>query len=419
MKVFKFGGVSIKDAESIKNVINILKQNIDDRIFLVVSAMGKTTNSFEKVINDYFSGNNRPIKELLTPIYTQHQKIANELEINFVSIDAIFENIETVLYQQYARSNYDEFYDQIVSFGESISLEIIYQYLITCGFNCNKIDAKNWVKTDNYFRFASVDLNESEQLIRQFVSNQPNSQIYITQGFVGATKDGQTTTLGREGSDYTAALAGAFLKADSVTVWKDVPGILNADPKHFPEAVKMPQLSYSEAIELAYYGAKVIHPKTIKPIENANIPLFVRSFIQPNETGTLINNNKEYAKTPSIIIHDNQLLITITVKDMSFITEELIYHIFGIIAECRIKVNMMQNSALSISLCVDADSTRTDKLIDRLLEYYYVKFNTNLQLISIRFYNTHIINNLLKNKEILLEQRSRIMAQFVTRNYSK
>lgn len=414
MKIFKFGGASIKDAEAIKNVMSILMQNTDEQIFIVVSAMGKTTNALEKLVHDFRAGN-KNIPELLAPIYTYHQQIAQNLEINFQTVETIFEALKTKLLQAPVSSDFDEFYDQIVSFGESISLEIIYQYLLTCSFCCSKIDAKDWVKTDDYFRFAQVDLQQSELLLRQIVSQNEKAHLFVTQGFIGSTNDNITTTLGREGSDYTAALAGSFLKADSVTVWKDVSGILNADPKYFPDATKMPQLSYNEAIELAYYGAKVIHPKTIKPLENADIPLFVRSFIHSGEKGTLINNNKKYPKIPSVIIHEKQLLITVSVKDMSFITEELMHHIFGVLAECRVKVNMMQNSALSISLCVDEDSTRTEKLIKQLSEHYFVRFNTDLQLISIRYYTHQSINKLLKDKEILLEQRNRIMAQFVTR----
>lgn len=415
MKVFKFGGASIKDAEAIKNVVGILKQYSDEQIFIVVSAMGKTTNALEKVVQAFYS-KEKNFSEKIQPIVSYHQDISNNLGISFSQIiDPIIEQLKSELEIDPSTIEYDEFYDRIVSYGERISLNIIAQYLIRCGMNCNIVAAENWVKTDDYFRFARVDLQQSKSLLRQIVSKNSTYQLFITQGFTGTTKDGRATTLGREGSDYTAALVGSFLKADSVTVWKDVPGLLDADPSFFPDAQKLQHISYGEAIELAYYGAKVIHPKTIKPLENADIPLVVRSFIQTEETGTIINNNKNFPKIPSVIFHENQVLMTISVKDMSFITEELMHHIFGILVQCRMKVNMMQNSALSISLCVDDDFRRTDELIKILSERYYVRFNTDLQLISIRYYTQEFINKILKNKEILLEQRSRIMAQFVTR----
>lgn len=412
MKVFKFGGASIKNADAIKNVIEILHQYSNDQIFIVVSAIDKTTNALEKVVQAFFA-KEKNISETLQPIINTHQEIANHLGISFSEVvEPIIEQLKEQI-EAAPSVEYDEFYDRIVAFGERISLNIIFNYLKICGYDVEKIDAERWVKTDNFFRFAKVDLQLSESLIKNFIHQNSQKKFFITQGFVGSTLDHRTTTLGREGSDYTAALVGAFLNADSVTVWKDVLGLLDADPKYIPNAKKLSHISYSEAIELAYYGAKVIHPKTIKPLENTNIPLFVRSFIHKEDKGTIIDNHISFPKKPSIIFHENQMLMTISVKDMSFITEAFIHDIFGILAQCRIKVNLMQNSALSLSLCIDDDPMRTETLIQELSKYYYVRFNTNLQLISIRYYTKDTIKKFLKDKEILLEQRSRIMAQFV------
>ena len=421
MKIFKFGGASVKDSESVRNVARILEMYSNERLFIVISAMGKTTNALEQIVHACYEKRN--CTEQLSSLKTYQINIAKELNPAFDTknpilpvIEKLFDKLEKTISQSNSYSDFDALYDAIVPFGEMFSTNIIFEYLNYNRKNCLLINAFDWVKTDDYFRSAKVDIEETTKQLQKIVTQHSEIPIFITQGFIGHSGN-HPTTLGREGSDYTAALAASILKAESVTVWKDVAGLFNADPKKINNAQKIKTLSYKEAIELAYYGAKIIHPKTIKPVENNNIPLYIKSFLNPEEEGTSICRQAEIeTQLPFFIFHDNQILISISVKDLSFITEESLHHIFGIINRCRVHVQLMQNSAISFSICLDNDPVRCPQLIRLLSENYDIKYNENLELITVRNYHHSDLNTLLTDKEILLEQRNRTTAQFVVRN---
>lgn len=420
MKIFKFGGASVKDPQSVRNVIRILERHDDAPLMIVFSAMGKNTNALENIAQQCFAGEN--FDEALENFKEQQRAIARELipetaqNIILPEIERLFARLDDALSKRKDFDDFDAFYDAIIPFGELLSTQIVHEYLNFCGKENCLIDAFDWVKTDGYFRFAKVDMTRSSKALREKIAQNSDKKLFLTQGFIGATDDGQTTTLGREGSDYTAALAGAFLDAESVTVWKDVPGLLNADPKRMENLQKIDRLSYHEAIELAYYGAKVIHPKTIKPLENSSIPLFIRSFINPDSDGTLICRDGDgETDIPFFIFHENQILVTIFVRDMSFVTEESLHYIFGILNRFRIRVHLMQISAVSFSICIDNDPTRCKQLIQALQKDYSVRYNEGLELVTIRHYHNINLEEFLAETEILLEQRSRTTAQFVVR----
>ena len=423
MKIFKFGGASVKDASAVRNVARILDMYSNERVFMVVSAMGKTTNALEEIVRNCYE--KQDYTTHLSALKTYQATIVKELipvptaENPILPIvENLFDKMEKTLQQSASNRDFDALYDAIVPYGELFSTNIIFEYLKHNGKNICLINAFEWVKTDNYFRAAKVDMKNSTKQLQNIVAQNPDIPIFITQGFIGASVEGNhPTTLGREGSDYTAALAASILQAESVTVWKDVPGLFNADPKKLPDAQKINTLSYKEAVELAYYGASIIHPKTIKPIENSNIPLYIKSFLSPEDDGTLICREVENEmQIPFFIFHHNQILISISVKDLSFITEESLHHIFGIISRCRVRVHLMQNSAISFSICTDNDPIRCQQLINLLSEHYSVLYNDRLELLTVRHYQHSNLNALLTEKEILLEQRSRTTAQFVVRN---
>ncbi len=423
MKVFKFGGASVKDASAVKNAGEILKQFEGEKLVVVISAMGKTTNGLEKVVNACYNKTNDALL-ILEEIKSFHEKIMGELFENdkhevYQKVNNLFVEIEWVIEDE--PRGYDFIYDQIVSFGELISTTIVSAWLNENGIGNNWLDIRDCLLTDNNYREAKVDWKQSELLFNEKIPALFASHpIVITQGFIGNTSENFTTTLGREGSDYTAAIIAHIMNAESVTIWKDVPGVLNADPKFFNDAQKLEQLSYLDAIELAYYGASVIHPKTIKPLENKNIPLHVRSFLQPTAKGTTIGKDLQTKPlVPSFIFKTNQVLISISAKDFSFIAEENLSAIFGTLAEIGIKLNLMQNSAISFSVCIDDDQFKVPKLIERLKEDYRVRYNSDLQLYTIRHYYPSTIETLSTGRDILLEQRSRNTAQLVMKAEEK
>jgi aspartate kinase len=423
MKVFKFGGASVKDASAVKNAGEILKQFEGEKLVVVISAMGKTTNGLEKVVNACYNKTGDALL-ILEEIKSFHEKIMSELFENeqhevYQKVNNLFVEIEWVIEDE--PRGYDFIYDQIVSFGELISTTIVSSWLNENGINNSWLDIRDCLLTDNNYREAKVDWKQSEVLFNEKVSGLlKTNSIIITQGFIGNTSENFTTTLGREGSDYTAAIIAHIMNAESVTIWKDVPGVLNADPKFFNDAQKLEQLSYLDAIELAYYGASVIHPKTIKPLENKNIPLHVRSFLQPAAKGTTIGKDLQTKPlVPSFIFKTNQVLISIAAKDFSFIAEENLSSIFGTFAEIGIKLNLMQNSAISFSVCIDDDQFKVPKLIERLKEDYRVRYNSDLQLYTIRHYYPSTIETLSTGRDILLEQRSRNTAQLVMKAEEK
>ncbi|MBN2436850.1 MAG: aspartate kinase [Spirochaetes bacterium] len=418
MKIFKFGGASVKNAESFSSVTNILNNQTakHDTLVIVISAMGKTTNLLEKLTDAYFEHNIEEVKNLYKQTrdfhYLQSIKLFGVASLKHIEIMDILYKLNERL-QQNVSDNYDYEYDQIVSYGELLSSRFLSSFLEINGFSNTLLDSRKIIITDSSYRSASIKWDITKTNIDSKIKAHPGN-IYVTQGFIGGTEDKTTTTLGREGSDFSASIFAFCTDAKEVTVWKDVPGILNADPLFFPDAVKIDFLSYHDAIELAYYGAKVIHPKTVKPLQNKGIPLYVKSFIQPSGTGTKISEVSSHTKVPSFIIKKQLILLTISPKDFSFVTEKSLSFIFALIADNSLKINMMQNSALSFSLCLDTNS-RIKNIIQALSIDFSVKYNENTELITIWHYNDNTISTLLKNKTVLLEERTRHTVQFLVK----
>ena len=416
LKVFKFGGASVKDAGSVKNLVTVLKKFPNQKIVVVVSAMGKTTNTLEKLTDAYFfkKGN---VKSVIEEIKKYHLDIIRNLFSDSVhpvygEVQTVFTELESKL-SKAPSDSYNKEYDQIVSVGEIISSKIVNAYLNESGVKNNWLDIREVIKTDNTYREGNVDWELTEKMVG--ILN-PNQHITITQGFLGCTPDNFTTTLGREGSDYTASILAYCTNAESVTIWKDVPGVMNADPKWFDETKLIDQMSYQDAIELAYYGATVIHPKTIKPLQNKKIPLYVKSFLQPQEKGTVINDQRSQLPIPCFIFKVNQILLSISPKDFSFIVEENFSDIFKIFAEHQVKINVMQNSAISFSVCTDNDERKIPDLIKTLQKNFRVLYNDHLELITIRYYNQPTIDRVCIGKKIFLEHKSRYTVQLVVKN---
>jgi len=422
MKVFKFGGASVKDTEGVKNVAKIMKRFSGENILVVVSAMGKTTNALERLVQSYFykKGDSAAILEEIKQYHFDIIRqlfpdvvhpVYNEINNAFVELDWAVEGSPI--------KDYDFEYDQVVSVGEIISSKIVSAYLHESGIQNKWLDARDYVKTDNTYREGKVDWQFTEKLAKENplfklqIPKHSNTQTLITQGFIGVTSENYTTTLGREGSDYSAAIFAYIFDAESVTIWKDVPGVLNADPKWFKDTVMLDRISYRDAIELAYYGASVIHPKTIQPLQNKNIPLYVKSFLNPDSKGTIISADSNALPVPSFIFKVNQVLISILPKDFSFIIEENLSDIFSLFARQRIKINVMQNTAISFSVSVDNDPLKIPALIRALQEHYKVKYNENMELITIRHYDQETIDRVTEGKQIILELKSRNTVQLV------
>ena len=418
MKVLKFGGASVKDADSVKNVAHILSLYNEERIVAVISAMGKNTNALEKLLHAYYynSGN---IDEEFAKIKEYHINITKELFADsgheiYSELEHIFSFLKAKLILPNS-DNYDYEYDQIVPIGEIISSKILSAYLNSVNINNTWIDARSIIRTDNVYREAEIDWDKTVELVNDSMKFD-NEKIYVTQGFIGSTAEHITTTLGREGSDFSAAILAYSLNAEEVVIWKDVPGVLNADPKYFDNTIKLDQLSYYDAIELAYYGASVIHPKTIKPLQNKKIPLYVKSFTNPKLEGTVIRTDKTELKIPSFIFKMNQVLITISSRDFSFIAEHNLSDIFYKLSSLNVRINVMQNTALSFSISVDWNEKKIPELIKLLETDYTIKYNTNLELVTIRNYDSETIKRVTKDKEILLEEKSRNTIQILMRD---
>jgi len=421
MKVFKFGGASVKDADSVRNVASVLSLYSDDKIAVVVSAMGKMTNALERLLQAYFYGTGK-IDEEFYNLKEYHMSITTALfsdENNkiYSELENIFSALRSRL-QLPNSENYDYEYDQIVSFGEMISSRILSAYLNSTGIANRWIDARSIIKTDNTYRDARIDWDKTVELVKGSMDFH-KEKIYITQGFIGSTAENITTTLGREGSDFSAAIIAYSLDAEKVAIWKDVQGVLNADPKYFDDTIKIDRLSYHDAIELAYYGASVIHPKTIKPLQNKKIPLWVKSFLHPKEKGTIIQNDKVELQISSFIFKMDQVLITISARDFSFIAENNLGDIFHELSRLRVRINVMQNTALSFSICVDWDERKIPELIKSLGTDYMIKYNNGLELVTIRHYDQETIGRVILNKEILLEEKTRNTVQMVMRDLDK
>lgn len=420
MKVFKFGGASVKDAAAVKNVAAILEQYRKEQLVVVVSAMGKTTNALEKIVNAFIN-KQEDLGELIGEVRRFHQSIIDEL--GFPSNHPLHDTISNCFLEiewnteDETEKGYNFIYDQIVSMGELIATHIVSDYLAMTGRSNTWLDVRDVLVTDNTYREGKVDWTMTGSLITKKVTELfSKAPLIITQGFIGSTSENFTTTLGREGSDYTAAIFSFCLNASEMVVWKDVPGVLSADPKFYDDAIKLEQISYRDAIELTYYGATVIHPKTIKPLENRQIPLRVASFISPHDKGTLIGNFPATKPlVPCFIFKPNQILFSISAKDFSFIAEDSISEIFGLFVKHHVKVNLMQNSAISFSVCMDNDPMKIPGLAKELSEHYAVRYNERLRLITIRHYFPSTVEQLTKDKVILLEQRSRQTAQLIIR----
>lgn len=415
MNVYKFGGASVKDAEGVKNLFKIINTQ-KENLIIVVSAMGKMTDALEVLCNAYFNRTGDML-QAFQRVKDFHQDIISDLfGTNSADIDRLtgdlYAELQDILESEPSLS-YDYEYDRIISFGELLSTTIIATYLEKQGRKAKFTDIRKCLITDQNYRNACVNLELSAQLCRKVFTFQ-DTFMYITQGFIAGTTTSQTTTLGREGSDYTAALLANLLNAEEVTIWKDVPGIMNADPKLYENTEIISKLSYKEAIELSNCGAKVIHPKTIKPLQNKGIPLYVRSFLYPESHGSVIREMDEKLKLPPIFIDkDNQLLLTLSPRDFSFIAEEKLSRIFATLAKYRLRLNLMQTSAITFSFCIDLNEAIFESFINELHDEYEVLYNKNVRLLTIRHYNEDVIGKLTADKKILVEQRSRLTARFV------
>lgn len=418
MQVFKFGGASVTDTDGVKNITQIIQSHGTNQILVVISAMGKITNKLEELTKAYIN-DDESCHAIFEEIKAYHYSIINILFEDhknpiFNDVANTFVEIEWLLEEE-ASDPADYLYDQIVSIGEMVSTKIIAAYLNQVGIFTIWADARNYIQTDNNYKDANVNWEKTTQEIQKHLPTFLDKGIVVTQGFVGSTSENFTSTLGRDGSDYSAAIFSSCLNAKSLTIWKDVPGVLNADPKWFDETEKIDQLSYHDAIELTYYGATVIHPKTIKPLQNKEIPLYVRSFLAPEAEGTKITNVKIPLPVPSFIFKVSQVLISIFPKDFSFIIEEHLSSIFNLFHKNKVKVNTMLNSAISFSVSVD-DSDKIDLLIKDLSETFKVKYNKGLELVTIRYYNQNTIDRVTVNKDVLLEVKSRHTCQIVMRD---
>jgi len=416
MKVFKFGGASVKDAAAVRNVRDILLRYSGESLCIIISAMGKTTNALEKVAEAWIKQDVGAFS-LLTDVENYHQEIANELMKSRLSpVKMIIDDIRLML-QSAPPELPDAAYDRIVSQGEFLSTAIVSAYLNQEEIHNRLLDARLCVITNECFRNGRVSWNETGNRIQLAFSDEANAEIpeiTITQGFIGSTTSGYPVTLGREGSDFSAAIFAWALDASEMVIWKDVPGVLNADPRYFKDTVKLNRISYRDAIELAYFGASVIHPKTIQPLQNKNIPLYVKSFAQPEEPGTLISNfTDEHKQIPCYIFKPGQVLMSISPKDFSFIAEDGLHNIFGLLSHMGIRTNLMQNSAISFSICIDENPEKLHRLITALSGEFRVKYNQGLELITIRHYNQKTIDKVVNKRKILLEQKSRLTVQLV------
>lgn len=408
MKVYKFGGASVRNADGIRNLAHIVSLAEGD-LMVVVSAMGKTTNALERVLNALMANDTTTAQQEWKVLIDYHTAIIQELGL---SVDILpIHNLPALQ----DTANYDLSYDQLVSWGELISTTIVNAYLRTQGIDSEWIDMTRLLRTDNTFRDANVDMSMSEQLIRSAMA-QSDKHIFVAQGFIGGTADGLRTTLGREGSDYTAALLGNMLDAESVTIWKNVLGILNADPRLVEDTILIPELTYNDAVELSYSGAQIIHPKTIRPLENKSIPLYVKPFADPSATGSVISATaRGPIDVPVYIWRKNQILITMRAKDFAFVLEESLSRIFDIIHRHRLKVSLIQSSAVTISVCVDS-SRYVEEAIRELQRDYRITYNEGLSLLTIRGTTPQIIHRETHNKTILLSQTTRHTARYVLRD---
>ena len=420
LSVFKFGGASVKNADGVKNVASILQNYLNQPLVIVISAMGKTTDALEKVVQAHAQKKGNAL-ELLNEVKNNHYQLCDALfgdrnDPVFDAVNDTFVEVEWVLDEE-PHQNYDFMYDQVVSVGELVSTKIVAAYLNKVGLPTHWLDARDIIRTDNLYREAWVQWDETvekaEKIVPPLIAS---GKFVLTQGFIGSTSENFTTTLGREGSDYTAAICGFCLAAERMTIWKDVPGVLTADPRIFDNVSKLERLSYREAIEMTYYGAKVIHPKTIKPLQNKSIPLFVKSFIEPSGEGTCISAEVDDNYPPMVAIESNQALLNIATRDFSFVAEHHMSYLFQKIAEMRLQVNMMQNTAISFGISVNDVDNRVEDFANAIEKEYKVNIDRGLELITVRHYQENVLENLKRGKIVLLEERIRNTVQMVVKD---
>lgn len=422
LRVFKFGGASVKDANAVKNVAEIIQRYPDDELLIVISAMGKTTNALEEILEAYWNKTGE-CSALLDQLRAFHSEIVKDLfssntEYISAELEIIFQELSEKCTSDHS-DNYHFEYDQIVSLGEVLSTKIVHAYLDSIELECAWLDARKLIYTNDKWREAKIDWLSTEKKIVEIVTAEFSGghKIIISQGFIGHTPEGFTTTLGREGSDFSAAIFAYVLGAENVTIWKDVPGMLNADPKWFDNTVLLEKISFREAIELAYFGASVIHPRTIQPLKRKNIPLHIKSFVNPEAKGSVIQSSEVNDNTiPSFIFRMDQVLISLSPKDFSFVIEENLEEIFAYLNQEGIRMNLMQNSAVSFSFCCDKSKVDMEKLTSHFNEDYIVKYNEPLELVTIRHYDDATIERVTTDKRVILEQKSRDTARLVMLN---
>jgi len=422
MKVFKFGGASVKNADAVINVGNILKNYQHEKLLVVISAMGKTTNALERMLGAWYDGHYEIATIELASIRDFHNKIigdliGGDLQNNYHEVDNLFIELECYIETRPVNTDFDFLYDQIVGYGELISTKIISIFLQTIGINNRWLDARNFINTTENYRQAKINWEATNDIITNRLQPLVNRQLVITQGFIGRTNRNNTTTLGREGSDYSASVFAYCLNAESVTIWKDVPGVMNADPKRMENTKIMREISFNKAIELAYYGATILHPKTIQPLLRKSIPLYVKSFVNPEAEGSVVKamspENEE--QVACYIFKDNQVLINLSSKDFSFIVESHLSSIFGMLSTFNVQINLMQNSAISFSFCANYDERKFKVLIPKLEELFNLEVSQDLTLITLHNFKEKELPEVLHNKDILMEQHSKRVVQYVYR----
>ncbi len=417
MKVFKFGGASVNSIERIQNLASILSGMDITEVLIVISAMGKTTNALEKVAEAFYAGRKEESLELFRQVRVVHDDLVKFLLVkNAVQTDRklndLYTEAEWMLHDKPVR-DYDYYYDQIVCIGELLSTTIISAYLNESGIPNQWVDVRDIFRTDDQFRDANIDWAYTENRVDLLIRPLLDNGIVVTQGFIGATDENESTTLGREGSDYTAAIFANMLDAESITIWKDVEGVMNADPKLFPEAVIIPELNYDEIIEMAFYGAQVIHPKTIKPLQNKDIPLMVKCFLDPGLSGTIIHTKTLKGLPPIIVLKKNQVLVQLHSKDFSFVGEKPMSRLYEIFSELHIKPNLVQSGAVSIQVCLDDKPDKIEKLAVSASDLFDVQIEKELTMLTIRHYTNGVMENLVKGKKIKLMQQTPETVQLI------
>jgi aspartate kinase len=421
MKVFKFGGASVNSVERIQNLAGIVKLYEKDPLVIIISAMGKTTNGLEKVAEAFYAGNKEEALQLFDAVKQYHVNISKYLLVThfnecLAQLSDFFTEVEWLLHDKPVRE-FDYYYDQVVCVGELLSTCIISHYLNEAGITNEWLDVRDLVRTDNNFRDAGIDWSITEERIRMAVNrrqvteappvnHQLTTNIYITQGFIGSTDDNESTTLGREGSDYTAAVFANILNAESLSIWKDVEGVMNADPKLFPDAQLISELNFTEVIEMAYYGAQVIHPKTIKPLQNKGIPLHVKCFLDPSLPGTVIHKKNIKNLPPIIVIKQNQALLHLNSRDFSFVGEEPMSKLYKLFSKIKLRPNLIQTGAIGVQVCLDYRAEKIEQLASEAADLFDVQVEKELNLLTIRHYNPEVFEQLTHGKSIVLTQRT-------------